>query len=70
MSKTIYKYPLNGPEDYPIIEMPEGAKPLYFNVQGGVPTLWVLVDPKKPTKRHAFRFAGTGHPIEIGRAHL
>jgi hypothetical protein len=62
--KTVWKYSLRSPDDYPIIEMPAGAKPLHFGLQDGVPTLWALVNPGEPSKRHAFRFAGTGHLIE------
>lgn len=62
----VWKFPLTPPDDFPVIEMPKGAQPLHFDVQVGIPTLWALVDPEAPTTRHAFRFAGTGHPIETG----
>lgn len=60
----VWKFPFSGPNDYPVIRMPRGAQPLHFNVQKGIPTLWALVDPEAPRIRRAFRFAGTGHPIE------
>lgn len=64
---AVWKFPFKGPDDFPVITMPLGAQPLHFGVQEGIPTLWALIDPEAPIVRHAFRFAGTGHPIETGR---
>jgi hypothetical protein len=60
--QTIYKYPLSR-LDVEDIEMPQGAKPLAVQVQGGQPCLWALVDPDRPKEVRRFLTFGTGHPV-------
>lgn len=43
------------------VEMPRGAVSLTVQMQRGVPTLWVRVDPKAPKMRQHFHILGTGH---------
>ena len=64
--KGIWKFRLPI-EDYPSIEMPVGAKPLFVAEQNAEPFLWALVDPddkQEATEIHRFRVVGTGHRLE------
>ena len=65
---TIWKFPLDA-EDVIELDMPEGAEALHVSTQYGNPCLWARVDPKAPTEKRRFRFAGTGHPLtdDVGR---
>jgi hypothetical protein len=60
---NVFKYPID-PADVVEVELPEGAKPLHFDMQNGRFYLWALVDPERPTTTYRFRMAGTGHPID------
>lgn len=65
---TIYKYPISI-VDQPITEpfeltMPLPEKILSLQLQSGVPTLWVLVDPEAPQQLRTLQFHATGAPIE------
>ena len=64
MPQKIWKYPINTQDVDFVLEIPEGAKPLYFEVQRGVPTLWVLVNPNNKFEKRYFRIVGTGDTIE------
>lgn len=64
MPQKIWKYPINTMDVNFVLEIPEGAKPLHFELQGGVPTLWVLVNPKHKFEKRYFRIVGTGDIIE------
>lgn len=50
-------------DDYQNFEIPKNGKVLSFQVQHGVPCIWVLVDPSQPKVTRYFKMAGTGHPI-------
>ncbi len=63
MSLRIFKYQLVF-DDVVQVFMPTEAKPLWFAMQDGQPTLWVLVDDAAPKERRAFRIAGTGHALD------
>ena len=63
MMPTIYKYPLNM-DDVIKVQMPEGAKVLTVQMQGGSPYIWAGVDPDAPKVERRFRMYGTGHPID------
>lgn len=70
---VVWKYPLDDDmlNDHMQIDMPAGAQILTFQMQGEVPTLWALVDPKvNAVEPRVFRFAGTGHDIRENRAIL
>lgn len=57
---TIWKFqvPIGGP-----VEMPQDARLLAVGVQGGVLTVWALVDPEAPTVPRQLFVYGTGHPM-------
>jgi len=64
MPLKIWKYPIDTKDVNVIIDMPEGAKLLYFEAQKGIPTLWVLVNPEHKFEKRYFRIIGTGDTIE------
>ncbi|MFW9989348.1 MAG: hypothetical protein ACFFC3_11890 [Candidatus Odinarchaeota archaeon] len=64
MPQKIWKYPINTQEVNFVLEMPEGAKLLNFDVQRGTPTLWALINPNNKFEKRFFRFIGTGDIIE------
>lgn len=64
MPQKIWKYPINTQDVNFVLEIPEGGKPLYFEIQRGVPTLWILVNPKNKFEKRYFRIVGTGDTIE------
>lgn len=62
--KKIWKFPLTF--ETCKLNVPVGAEFIHFDMQGGNPTMWALVeltrspmDPEKVT----LRIVGTGHPI-------
>lgn len=57
--KTIWKYLLSYP--FEVCMMPEGAKILTVQTQGGCPVIWAEVDPQAEKERRAFRTLPTGH---------
>lgn len=61
--KMIYKYPM-GMEIHhnAVIEMdlPKGAKILDIQMQGLIPMLWAIVNPKHETRKRTFHVFGTG----------
>lgn len=61
--KSIWKFPL-ALQDEQMISMPEGAKPLSAQVQGGVLCLWALVDMLAPVAPRKVLVKGTGHPCD------
>lgn len=61
--KRVFKFEIPI-DDEVVIDMPEGAEVLHFDVQGELPYIWVRVDPDLPEKEYRFRFAGTGHHLE------
>jgi hypothetical protein len=64
IGKTVWKYEIPI-EDYFILELPKGAKPLSVQTQRGVLCLWCLVDqPSFESEERTFRLAGTGHSIK------
>ena len=63
-TRTIWKFPLPFPEDWPEMDMPAGAEILHFALQDNVPTIWARVEPGAPLQRRFFRFSGTGHPLD------
>ena len=62
VKKTIWKYTIPI-KDYHSIEMPFGAEILSFQLQCGVPTIWVLMDTVGEITNRRFRLIGTGHDI-------
>ena len=62
-SQTVWKYPLQGKTSQEV-EMPWGARILKLAVIGTTPCLWVLVDPRAPSKKiHEFCMYQTGEEI-------
>jgi hypothetical protein len=65
--RTIHKYPLELGEET-AVALPEGAEVLCVQTQGGVPQLWVAVDPEARLIPRRFRVRGTGHPLgQVGK---
>ena len=60
---TIWKYEVPI-EDHFTLELPVNSKILSFQLQRGTPTIWVMVDTKKPIILRKFRLCGTGHELE------
>lgn len=63
MTLEVWKQPLDEPGTV-VISMPAGAEPMSFQMQGDVPTLWLLVDPKAPKVDLTMMVVGTGWPIK------
>ena len=62
--KTIWKYVVPvGLGDNLEISIPKGYKVLTVQMQGGVPTIWVELDPLNPEVSAYFRWIGTGHNL-------
>lgn len=66
--QRVYKYKLTL-DDWVSIAMPEGAVPLFVDVQLGSPYIWARVAIDAPPVIHHFRIAGTGHDLgsNVGR---
>jgi hypothetical protein len=64
--KMIYKYPL-GTEIYhnmvTEVEMPRNAEILSLQMQGGIPVIWAIVNPKKQKRKYVFHVCGTGYEM-------
>jgi len=64
--KMIYKYPL-GTEIYhnmvTEVEMPRNAEILSLQMQGGIPVIWAIVNPKKEKRKYVFQVFGTGYEM-------
>jgi hypothetical protein len=65
---VVYKYELLA-GDWVSLTMPEGAEPLWVQVQNERPFLWARVSPDNAPILHHFRIAGTGHDLgsNVGR---
>jgi hypothetical protein len=64
--KTIWKYQIPVADTFHLM-MPEGAQVLTVQMQGGVPTLWCVVEPDAPQEQRWFEMRGTGHLVgEVG----
>lgn len=65
--KTIYKYSLcenihhNSVYE---IEIPKAAKILSVQMQGNVPVIWAIVNPKHPLRKRVFHVFGTGFEMD------
>lgn len=58
---TVWKFAFAGvPGDAAPFLIPAGARVLTAQIQAGAITLWVLVDPSRPTESRRFRISGTG----------
>ena len=67
---TIWKFPFGIREEFDI-GMPEGAKILHVELQGGEPHMWALVNPLSRREMRRFYVFGTGHTIhEKAGAHI
>jgi hypothetical protein len=66
---TIYKYPFEV-RSAPFVEVPEPARILSVQVQGGGPCLWALVDTAGPERVVYLRIFGTGQPIDAAELAL
>lgn len=64
--KMIYKYPLGSEIRHNMvteIDMPRGAQILDIQMQGDIPVLWAIVNPKKPSRKYVFHVFGTGYEM-------
>lgn len=54
-----------------VMQVPEGATPLFVDTQQGDPCIWYEVDTEAPTVEKKFEWHGTGHKVpNDGREHL
>ena len=53
-----------------VIDIPSEWRPLRFGNQEGTPTLWVEVDPSKPTKARIVWLAFTGDWVPDQARHV
>ena len=61
--KMIYKYSLGSDIRHNAvyeIEMHRGARILDIQVQGDMPVIWAIVNPKKEKRKYIFHVFGTG----------
>lgn len=61
--KVVYKYRLE-PGGFCLLAMPQAARLLCVQVQGDLPTVWALVDPKQPTVARKITILATGEPVK------
>jgi hypothetical protein len=64
--KMIYKYPLGSEIRHNMvteIDMPRNAQILDIQMQGDIPVLWAIVNPKKPSRKYVFHVFGTGYEM-------
>lgn len=67
---TIWKFELSI-DDEIVVQMPEGARILSVQTQGGpIPMLWAVVDPTAPKVKRRLILRGTGHPMSLEDAIL
>ena len=62
--KTIHKYPLTLLKTQ-TITMPDEAKVMCVQTQGGIPCIWAAVDTDMPLVNRSFLTVGTGHEITV-----
>lgn len=68
--KKIFKYPMHIENSF-TLTMPNGAKILKIENQGGFPQLWAEVHPDNEPQVRRFHCHGTGHDVpEDGREHV
>lgn len=60
--KTIWQYTIETLHDN-VLEIPKGGQVLSIQIQGGLPQLWVLIDPNAEKGKRTFRLHGTGHGV-------
>lgn len=71
MSKSVWKYAFENIGGEQVLQVPEGATPLFVAVQAGTPCLWFEVDESQDKETRTFEWHGTGHRIPSdGREHL
>lgn len=66
--KTIWKYPLKVAGEQ-VVEMPEGAKIISAQMQGGQLCLWAIVISCRAVESRRICVFGTGHDISTDRAY-
>ena len=59
---TVWKFPLSYLDQFSL-EVPFGSEFIYFDMQGGIPTVWALVNSDNSTQRRSLWMAGTGHEL-------
>lgn len=67
--KTIHKVQIRLDDDWQGVKMLPGAV-VKVGEQGGIPTLWSLVDTSDSLVIRHFAITGTGHPIPEGGWYL
>jgi hypothetical protein len=61
--RAVWKFPLSLAVDEISLLMPQGSRPLAFDMQGDEPMLWALVDTDAPVEPRTFHITGTGHRL-------
>lgn len=61
---TIHKFRLNLDSSVNEINLPDSYEPICVAEQDFCPTVWIILDPRQPTKPKPFYIYGTGHEIE------
>jgi hypothetical protein len=63
---TIWKFQISawGPTTH--VNVPRGARLIRFAMQGAVPTVWAIVDPKAEQVSRTFHIVGTGQSVPDG----
>jgi hypothetical protein len=67
--KEVWKFPLEL-TDAQIVQMPDGAKPIFVGIQNGMPHVWAEVNAMLAPESKVFYTHGTGHPIPSDRAYV
>jgi len=63
MIRQVWKYPLENPVQTDLM-VPVGGEFLDVQMQGGIPCIWMLVDPEQKKVERQFLIVGTGHTVD------
>jgi len=61
---VIWKYDLSEVERLTYVDIPGLIQVLSVGTQDDQPVVWVMCQPKEPTKRYLFWYAQTGRPFD------
>jgi hypothetical protein len=59
----IFKYTFDIEDEFYLMLSPD-CHTVKVDLQDGIPTIWVLVDPDMLTKKTHFKLYGTGHEVD------
>lgn len=72
--RTVWRYSLEYNPPITKIEVPVGARPLFVNLQNGMPQLWMEInlteDMETDREVRTFQFIGTGHSVPVNGRYL